>query len=285
MTGLAFNVRLAVALSFTLLTPSHGGDPAFCDGFKGATRHTHRIASRTCVQVRVLSAVGMRQVLLELGPRFERDTGHTLVMSFDSAGEIHSRIDRGEIVDLVFAPRATIDALAGGGMILPGSVTDLAVSHVGVAVREDARRPDITTPEAFKRAMLEAKSIACPDPARGGSSGVHIARMFERLGIAKQVQHKLVYSSTPGDAGTMPGHAVASGRAEVALHQMQELVAVPGVDIVGPLPGDLQAAFVFSAGVHSKAVHRQAAQALVAYLRTRGARAVIEAKGMAPASR
>jgi molybdate transport system substrate-binding protein len=175
--------------------------------------------------------------------------------------------------------------LAGCGQILPHLVSDLAVLHVGVAVREGARRPDITTPEAFKRAMLEAKSIACPDPANGGSSGVHIARTFERLGITEQVRQKLVYSSTPGEAGTMPGHTVASGRAEIALHQTQELIAVPGVDIVGPLPGDLHAAFVFSAGIHSKAVDRKAARALVSFLRTRGAWAVIRAKGMAPASR
>ena len=234
-------------------------------------------------EVRVLCAVGMRQVMLDLGPKFERATGHRLTISFDSGGVILKRLDGGETADVVMIPRAGIERLAGAGKLVAGSVTDLATSGVGVAVRKGAPKPDISTPAAFKRAMLEAKTIACPDPALGGSSGVHIAQVFERLGIAAALKSKLVFASAPGQAATMPGYMVATGKAEIALHQVQELMAVPGIEIVGPLPGDLQGRFVFSAAIMAEAKEVQAAKALVEFLRTAEARAVIKAKGMDPA--
>ena len=237
----------------------------------------------TTAELRVLSAVGMRQVLSDLGPKFERTTGHRLKVSFDSGGVILKRLEHGEAADVVMINRSGIERLSEAGRLVPGSVTDLATSIVGVAVRKGARKPDISTPEAFKRAMLAARTIACPDPALGGSSGVHIAKVFERLGIAEAVKPNLVFVSTPEQEQTMPGHVLAQGKAEIALHQMQELMAVPGIDIVGPLPGDLQETFVFSAGITTDASDVKAARALIEFLRTPEARAVIKAKGMEPA--
>jgi molybdate transport system substrate-binding protein len=234
-------------------------------------------------EVRVLSAVGMRQVMLDLGPKFELATGHRLKVSFDSGGVILKRLERGETADLIMINRSGIERLSGAGKLVQGSVTDLATSVVGVAVRKGAPKPDISTPEAFRRAMLKANTIACPDPALGGSSGVHIAKVFERLGISEAVKAKLVFVSTPEQPQTMPGHVVAEGKAEVALHQMQELMAVPGIEIVGPLPGDLQETFVFSAAIMADANDVKAARALIEFLRTPEARAVIKAKGMEPA--
>ena len=241
------------------------------------------VALATNAEVRVLSAVGMRQVILDLGPKFERATGHRLNVSFDSGTVILKRLEGGARADVVMLPRSGIDHLAGEGKLVAGTAADLAKSRVGVAVRKASPQPDISTPEAFKRAMLVAKTIACPDPARGGSSGLHIAKVFERLGIAEAVKPKLVFVSTPDQEATMPGQLVARGEAEVALHQMQELMAVPGVEIVGPLPGDLQGTFLFSAAVLAGATDLKAAQALVAFLRTPKAREVIKAKGMNPA--
>ena len=234
-------------------------------------------------EVRVLSAVGMRQVLIDLGPKFERATGHRLKVSFDSGGVILKRLEGGETIDVAIIPRPGIERLNRAGRVVSGSVTDLATSGVGVAVRRGTPRPDISSPETFRRVMLGAKTIACPDPALGGSSGVHIARVFERLGIAEAVKPKLVFVSTPGQATTMPGHLVADGKAEIALHQMQELMAVPGIEVVGPLPGNLQETFVFSAAIMTDANDVKAAKALVGFLRTPEARAVIRAKGMEPA--
>ena len=233
-------------------------------------------------EVRVLSAVGMRQVMLDLGPKFERATGFSLNISFDSGAVILKRLEGGEIADVVMIPRSGIDRLAGEDKLVADSVTDVAMSHVGLAVRKGALKPDISSPEAFKRAMLNAKTIACPDPALGGSSGVHISKVFERLGIADVVKPKLVFVSTPDQATTMPGHLVANGEVEIALHQMQELMAVPGIEIVGPLPGDLQGTFLFSAAVMVGAKNVNAAKALVDFLRTPEAKALIKAKGMDP---
>jgi molybdate transport system substrate-binding protein len=219
--------------------------PADQDARKGGTLATN-------AEVRLLSAVGMRQVISDLGPKFERATGHRLNVSFDSGAVILKRLEGGEHTDVVMLPRSGIDRLAGEGKLVAGTAADLATSRVGVAVRKYSPKPDISTPEAFKRAMLAAKTIVCPDPALGGSSGVHIAKVFERLGIAEAVEPKLVFVSTPDQEATMPGHLVARGEAEVALHQVQELLAVPGVEVVGPLPGDLQGTFLFFGGRHGR---------------------------------
>jgi molybdate transport system substrate-binding protein len=234
-------------------------------------------------EVRVLSAVGMREVLLDLGPKFERASGHTLAIKFDAGGVIVSRVQAGESVDVVMVPRAGLERLRQAGKIVAGSSTDLASSVAGVAVRQGAAKPDISSPEAFKRALLAARSVARPDPALGGSSGVHIAKVLERLGIASEIQAKSVIASRPDQQRDMPGAMVADGRAELALHQVQELMAVPGIEIVGPFPGDLQETFVFSGGVVTGAREVEAASSLIVFLRTPEAIAVIKAKGMAPA--
>ena len=266
---------------FTLLISLFIGLAVVCPlaGFAAPRRH----AIAGAAEVRLLSAVGMRQVMLDLGPKFERATGHRLKVSFDSGGVILRRLERGETADVVMINRSGIERLSGAGSLVQGSVTDLATSVVAVAVRKGAPKPDISTPEAFRRAMLGAKAIACPDPALGGSSGGHIAKVFERLDITEAVRPKLVVVSTPEQAQTMPGHVVAEGKAEIALHQMHELMAVPGIEIVGPLPGDLQGTFVFSAAVTTDANDVKAARALIEFLRTPEARAVIKAKGMEPA--
>jgi molybdate transport system substrate-binding protein len=235
-------------------------------------------------EVKVLSAVGMRQVMLDLGSKFERATGHTLAITFDSGGVIVKRIEAGETVDVVMIPRSGIERLAEAGKVVVDSIANLARSSVGLAVRKGAPKPDISSPEAFKRTLLAAKSIARPDPALGGSSGVHIAKVLERLGIADEVTSKSVISSRPGETAAMPGYAVANGRAEIALHQIQELISVPGIEIVGPLPGELQETFVFSAGILAGAKEPEAGKALINFLRTPDATAVIKAKGMEPAA-
>jgi molybdate transport system substrate-binding protein len=235
-------------------------------------------------ELNVLSAVGMRQVLLELEPRFERETRHSVSVTFDASGVIMNRIEAGETIDVVIVPRAEVERLTQTGKVLPGSRFDLASSVAGVAVRKGAAKPDISSVEAFRHTLLQARSVARPDPAMGGSSGVHIANVLETLGIAVEVGSKSLLASRPGDAQGMPGHYVADGRAEIALHQLQELMAVPGIDVVGPFPADLRATFVFSAGVMTNTKEAAAARVLIDFLRTAEARGVIEAKGMEPAS-
>jgi molybdate transport system substrate-binding protein len=231
----------------------------------------------------VISAVGMRQVMLDLVPEFEQVTGIHVSISFNSSGEIVKWINDGKAVDIVIIARPDVDRLITTERILSGTQTDLAMSHVSVAVRKGATKPDISSMEAFKKAMLQAKTIACPDPRLGGSSGKHINKIFEELGIADEVRSKLVLVSTPDDEKSMPGYLVATGKAEIALHQMQELMVVPGIDIVGPLPGNLQATFVFTAAITNNSKHVNAANSLIQFLSSPDVKAMIKSKGMNPA--
>jgi molybdate transport system substrate-binding protein len=231
----------------------------------------------------VISAVGMRQVMLDLVPEFEQATGIHVSISFNSSGEIVKWINDGKAVDIVIIARPDVDRLITTERILSGTQTDLAMSHVSVAVRKGATKPDISSMEAFKKAMLQAKTIACPDPRLGGSSGKHINKIFEELGIADEVRSKLVLVSTPDDEKSMPGYLVATGKAEIALHQMQELMVVPGIDIVGPLPGNLQATFVFTAAITNNSKHVNAANSLIQFLSSPDVKAMIKSKGMNPA--
>jgi molybdate transport system substrate-binding protein len=240
------------------------------------------IEKRTATEIRVLSAVGMREVIKELGPEFEKASGYKLNVSFDSGAVIEKRIAGGETADIVVLPRAAIDRLTGSDMLISGSVSDIATSIVGVAVRKGSAKPNISSPDAFKHAMLNAKSIVCPDPALGGSSGTHIALVFKQLGIADMIKPKLKLVSTPDLIETMPAYVLARGEAEIALHQMQELMSVSGIDIVGPLPAVLQARFLFSAGLMNSSGDQKASRRFVEFLRTPKAKLRIKAKGMEP---
>jgi molybdate transport system substrate-binding protein len=235
------------------------------------------------IDLRVLCAVGMRQVMLDLLPKFEQVTGYRVAISFNSSGEIVKWVDSGKPVDLLIIFRSAVEHLVATERVIVGSLTNVATSRVGVAVYKGAPKPDISSAEAFKKAMLDAKTIACPHPARGGASGTYITEMFERLGIAEALKSKLVLSSTPENENTMPGHLVATGKAEIALHQMQELLAVPGIEIVGPLPDEIQATFSFTAAITTNSSQANAAKALIQFLGTADAKDIIKIKGMKPA--
>jgi molybdate transport system substrate-binding protein len=243
-----------------------------------------RIAAEAA-EVRVLSAVGMRQVMLELGPTFERATRHTLAISFDSSGVIVKRLAAGEAADVVLIARPALHRAFEGGRLVADSRRELARSRAGVAARKGAARPDISTVEAFKKTLLAARAIAYPDPTLEGSSGVHVAKVLERLGIADALRSRTLLASTPGDARATPGYLVATGKAELALHQIQELLAVPGIELLGPLPDELQETFVFEAAISRDAKNTSAAGALIEFLRSDAARAAIETKGMLPPAR
>jgi molybdate transport system substrate-binding protein len=205
-------------------------------------------------------------------------------MTFDSTGLLAKRIESGESVDVVMINSSATEALAKSGKVVAGSVAPVARSVAAVAVRKGAAKPDVSSPEAFKRLLLSAKSVSRPSPAVGGSSGDHIVKVLERLGIADQVNAKSVIVTTghPGQVAESPGDAVAKGEAEVALHQLQELMAVPGIEIAGPFPGELQGSFAFSAAIGTNSKETDAGKALIQFLRTPEAMALIRTKGMEP---
>jgi molybdate transport system substrate-binding protein len=169
-----------------------------------------------------------------------------------------ARIKDGETGDVVILGAAVVEDLEISGMVRAGSRRLFARSRVGVAVRSGAPKPDISSVEAFKRAMLDARSIA---HTVHGASGMYVPVLLERLGIADQVRPKIVTRQ-----GGYIGGVVAAGEAEIAVQQIVELLAVPGIDIVGPLPDEIQKVFETSAGIFAASSQQDAAEALLGLL-------------------
>lgn len=224
-------------------------------------------------EIKVMASAAFKEAYLELVPEFERTTGHKVVAIWIPTVEIMRRLKGGETVDLVIMAAGAIDELIKLGKIAAGSRVDLAKSGVGVAVRAGAPRPDISSGEALKRAVLAAKSIVYSH----GPSGVYLAGLFQRMGIAEELKSKVKQVQ-----GEPAGAVVARGEAEIGFQQMSELLPVPGIDLLGPLPADVQQITVFSAGLHVGAKAPDAARALVKFMTAPAAVPVIRKKGMEP---
>jgi molybdate transport system substrate-binding protein len=232
-------------------------------------------------QVKVLATTAMKTVFEELAPQFERATGNRVVVELGPSLRLEKELADGKAADVAIVSRNGIKDLEARGRIAAGSAVHIADSTIGVAVAKGAPKPDISSAEAFKRAMQAAKSIACSKPVGGGQSGVHLAKVFEQLGITGEMQAKSKYGA--GGAAGLAGLVVLRGEAEIGIQQMAELMAVGGIDIVGPLPRELQSVTPFVAGVSAGAAHPDAAKALIQFLTTPEAKRVIKAKGLEPA--
>jgi molybdate transport system substrate-binding protein len=230
-------------------------------------------------EIKVLNALGMKDVIDDLGPKFERASKHKLAIKFGTLGEIVKMVQGGEAADVVIIPQQGIDTLVKDGKAAAGNVTVLARSGIVVFVRKGAPKPDVSSAEALKRTLLAAKTITYGNPADGGASGIHFAKVLDRLGIANEVKSKTIFAKPGRDVGDM----VANGKAELGINQLQVVMPVTGIDVAGPLPGDLQATTVFAAGIMAGSKDAAAAKALVDFLRTPEAAKVIKAKGMDPA--
>jgi molybdate transport system substrate-binding protein len=229
-------------------------------------------------EIKVLSATGFQTVIKDLGPKFERSTGHTLAITFDTGGGVVKRIQGGETFDVILSSRPGMDGFVKDGNVNVNTLNVIARSGIGVAVRKGAPKPDISSTEAFKRTLLAAKSIAYSNPAGGGTSGVHFAKMLDRLGIANEMKSKTVFPIPP----TVVGDVVSKGEAELGVHQFQELIPVTGIEIIGPLPGDLQDTIVYAVAIMGASEQPEASEMLVNFLGTPEAALVMKAKGLEP---
>jgi len=225
----------------------------------------------------VAGAAAMKPALDDIARDFERRTGHRITTVYATAGLIGQRVRDAEPFDVVILPRSAFDPLLADGKIAAGSAASVAQSLVAVAVRTGAPKPDISSPEALKRSLLAAKSIVYPDPTKGGATGIHAARVIEQLGISEQMKPK----TTLTPAGEY-AEIVARGDAEIAIVQPMVVLGVPGIELVGPLPDELQnkTDFVFMAGVGAHATQAESAHAFITYLLTPDAARVIKARGM-----
>jgi molybdate transport system substrate-binding protein len=231
-------------------------------------------------EIRVASGGAFKQVLTALAAQYEKESGNKVTVRFQTVGQHLALIRDGkEEFDVAVLTPQAIDGLAKDGKVTAGSRVDLAKVGVGVVVKAGAPLPDIKTVEAFKRALLAAKSVAYIDPKAGGSSGIYVAHLLEQLGIADQINAKAKLIQ----GGAVADH-IADGEAELGIHQISEILAVAGVTLVGPLPPEIQNFTVYAAGVSATAKSAAAASALVKFLSGPHAVPVIKAKGMEPAS-
>ena len=224
--------------------------------------------------IKVMASAAFKEAYLELVPQFERASGHKVTTAWISSVDIINRVKAGEAIDMIVMAGDAIDKLIIAGKLAQGSRIDIATSWVAVAVRRGAPKPDISSGEALKHALLAAKSIACST----GPSGVYLIGLFERMGIAAQLAQKIKQVK-----GEPVGAVVARGEAEIGFQQMSELLPVPGIDIVGPLSADIQQVTTFSTGVHVNTKAADAASALTQFFKAPAAHPIIRAKGMEPA--
>ena len=228
--------------------------------------------------LRVLSGGATLEVEKTLAAEFTKQTGTMIAFDSGTAGQVQQKVEAGDGADVVVASVAVIDMLDKEGKLKPGTKAMIARAGIGVAARAGAPKPDISTPDKFRAAMLAAKSVIYPDPASGASSGIAAAHVFERLGIAGQMAEK-----TKVQPGGLTAERVASGEVELAIQNISELLPVKGVVVVGPLPVELQTYTTYSAGVGAKSADPKAAQAFIAYLVRTGAAASWKAGGLEPA--
>lgn len=229
-------------------------------------------------ELKVFSTIAVEAAMKELVPVYEKQSGNKLDMTFGTAASLAKRIRDDEKADVLILTPPLLQGLAQDGKAAP-AVTPLVSSGIAVVVKSGAPKPDISTAEAFKKTVLDAKSIAYSDPAAGGASGVYVGKLLERLGIADAVKAKTKHPPAGGNSANL----VVSGEAELAIQQTPEVMGVQGVDVVGTLPGDLNNVTTFAAGLDADTDEGAAVRAFIKFLQSPEATAVFKAKGLDPA--
>jgi molybdate transport system substrate-binding protein len=218
----------------------------------------------------VASGGPLPDVMGTLLPMFEKASGNKVKVDFKGGPAITADVKQGA-VDLVITNTEVVDELAAGGDVIGNGKTLLMISKVGVAVKAGAKKPDISTPEKLKAALLAAKTVGYSQ----GASGQHFLTVIQKLGIADAVKAKAVIAQ-----GRPVGDAIASGEAEIGVQQVAELRPIAGTEVIGEMPGDLQKQIPYSAGIPTKAKNAETARALVSFLRSEAALDVLKRKGM-----
>lgn len=225
-------------------------------------------------ELKVIAGGSMTAPLNQLSPEFEKATGHKLTIHFDSTPNIIARVNSGTPFDVVVVPVDVFKDAAAKARFVPGPTVDIARVGYGVVVRAGAAKPDISTPDTFKKTLLAASSVAyLPSSA----AGAYVTKVFERLGIAEEMKAKTKVQASPAQ---IP-QAIAKGEAEIGVFLSNVLIA-PGVELAGPFPGDLQQELVFASAIAADSKEADVAKALINYLRSPAATVVIKATGMTP---
>ncbi len=225
--------------------------------------------------LKVLTAGAFKPVLVALQPEFEKQTGHRLIIDNDTAGGLQRRVAAGQAFDVLVVTPAVLTTLGSQGKLSEGSAQRLARVAIGVAVKNGDRAPDISTVANFQAALLAARAVAYIDPAAGGSSGIYLSNLFEKWGLKERINAKAVL---------VPGGLVAerllNSQADLAVHQISEILAVQGVTLVAPLPAEIQNYTVYSGAISSSSAQAIAAKQLIDALNSPAAAAILQSKGM-----
>ena len=230
--------------------------------------------SAQAAEIKVLSSNALKSVLEEIAPQFEKSSGHKLVIVWGAAAPLRGQIEKGEVFDATILTTPAIDALMAQAKLDKATRTPLARSGIAVAVRKGAPKPDISTTEAFKTALRNAKSIAYVEQ---GASGIYLKELFVRLGIADEIKSKIKL------APNAAAETVANGEAEIGMTQISEILPFAGTDLVGPLPADIQLYTSFAGANSAAAKAPDAGKAFFKFLVTPETAKVMKAKGLEPA--
>jgi molybdate transport system substrate-binding protein len=241
-----------------------------------------RAGPADAAELRVLSSGSLKAALSQLVADFQKSSGNTATIEYGPAGAIMGRIEKDDAADVVIVSRSQLQKLESDGKVVQGSLVDVAGIALGVAIRKGAPKPDISNVEAFKRALLLARSIGYRDPITGSTSGIYTAGLFERLGIAQDLKPKLYLDRSEGDVPENVFLKVAKGEIEMQIGQITEIVISPGVDLAGPLPGEIQNTTVMAAGIITTSKTPDAARALIGFISSPSAAVVLKASGFQP---
>ena len=227
--------------------------------------------------IKLIASGAMKDIITELAPEFERSSGNKVIATWAGSADIRKRLGAGEAFDLVIIGATDVDAFVKDSKVAPASRVDIARSGVGVAVKAGAPKPDISSSEAVKKALLSAKTVAFST----GPSGVYVQRLFERLGIAGEMKEK----SRQTPSGVRVAEYLAGGVADLGFQQVSEFVHESGIDFLGPLPADIQNITEYSSGIPVNSNAVEPAKALQTFLSSPAATATIKKSGMEPSRR
>jgi|tagenome__1003787_1003787.scaffolds.fasta_scaffold20187071_2 molybdate transport system substrate-binding protein len=225
--------------------------------------------------IKVLTGGAFKPVVMDMLADFEQQTGHKVTVQNDTAGALSQRVRTGEAFDIVILPTSNLEALAQEGKVVDDSITPFGKVGVGVAVALSAPQPNIASTEGLRRTLLDARTVAYIDPASGGTSGIYIAKLFQQLGIASQMQPKSVLVR-----GGLAAQKVANGEAEIALQQASELRLVPSVKFAGMLPAAVQSWTVYAGALSPAARGKDAALTLMSVLSDPGLEPILKRRGL-----
>jgi len=225
-------------------------------------------------EITMIASNAVKEPYLELIPEFEKATGHRVKIDWVGTDDALRRVGGGEVADIVIAPAYAIDTLIKQGRLAEGSRLDVAKSTIGVAIRPGAPRPDLSSGEGLKRSLLASKRIVIS----AGPSGKYLATLFQKMGIADQLKAKTTQLA-PGES---PGLSLARGEGDIGFTQVSELLAIKGIEYLGPVPADFQSVTIFSAGLGKGAPQADAAKALLKFVTAPHALPVLKRMGLEP---